>query len=115
MSSENNGSSNESSSDAGETSSGTDEDNGGTDEARGRIGVGQEDAMFKRLKPFNISAISAAAEAFGIPFSMALLARATKKLALMTGAAEPSSHSSVLLTAPVDEHSGFDFLDDSLL
>ncbi|KAJ2340953.1 hypothetical protein GGH92_006031 [Coemansia sp. RSA 2673] len=115
MSNENNGSSSESSSDAGETSSGTDEDGGGLGEARNRAGVGQDDAMFKRLKPFNISAISAAAEAFGIPFSMALLARATKKLALMTGAAESSPHSSVLLTAPIDEHSGFDFLDDSLL
>ncbi|KAJ2065872.1 hypothetical protein GGH13_005943 [Coemansia sp. S155-1] len=115
MSNENNGSPSESSSDAGETSSGTDEDGGGLGEARNRAGVGQDDAMFKRLKPFNISAISAAAEAFGIPFSMALLARATKKLALMTGAAESSPHSSVLLTAPIDEHSGFDFLDDSLL
>ncbi|KAJ2492973.1 hypothetical protein IWW37_000977 [Coemansia sp. RSA 2050] len=115
MSGENNSSSSETSSGADGSSSGTDEDSSGPEEVRGELGIGQEDAIFKRLKPFNISAISAAAEAFGIPFSMSLLARATKKLAQMTGAADSSPHSSVLLTAPVDEHSGFDFLDDSLL
>ncbi|KAJ2026176.1 hypothetical protein IWW57_003127 [Coemansia sp. S610] len=115
MSSENSGSSSETSSGADGSSSGTDEDSSGLEEARGELGVGQDDALFKRLKPFNISAISAAAEAFGIPFSMSLLARATKRLAQLTGTAESSPHTSVLLTAPADEHSGLDFLDDSLL
>ncbi|KAJ2498276.1 hypothetical protein IWW47_003502 [Coemansia sp. RSA 2052] len=117
MSNENNGSSSESSSDAdaGEASSGTDDDGSGTDKDSDKAGMGQDEAMFKRLKPFNISAISAAAEAFGIPFSMGLLARATKKLALMTGVAEPSPQSSILTTTSADEHPRFDFLDDPLL
>ncbi|KAJ2211125.1 hypothetical protein EV179_005737 [Coemansia sp. RSA 487] len=34
----------------------------------------------KRFKPFNISAISSAAEAFGIPFSTSLLVRAARQL-----------------------------------
>ncbi|KAJ2385445.1 hypothetical protein GGI23_006710 [Coemansia sp. RSA 2559] len=34
----------------------------------------------KRFKPFNISAISSAAEAFGIPFSTSLLVEAAKRL-----------------------------------
>ncbi|KAJ2326648.1 mannosyltransferase, partial [Coemansia sp. RSA 2681] len=117
MSNENNGSSSEASSDAdaGEASSGTDDDGSGTDKDSDKAGMGQDEVMFKRLKPFNISAISAAAEAFGIPFSMGLLARATKKLALMTGVAEPSPQSSILTTTSADEHPRFDFLDDPLL
>ncbi|KAJ2159274.1 hypothetical protein GGF46_003158 [Coemansia sp. RSA 552] len=43
------------------------------------------------LKPFNISAISSAAEAFGIPFSMSLLKRATMELASMGGSQAPTA------------------------
>ncbi|KAJ2590916.1 hypothetical protein EV177_008971 [Coemansia sp. RSA 1804] len=38
--------------------------------------------VLKRFKPFNISAISSAAEAFGIQFSTSLLAKAAKQLEL---------------------------------
>ncbi|KAJ2711210.1 hypothetical protein H4R19_003360 [Coemansia spiralis] len=43
-------------------------------------------AVLKRLKPFNISAISSAAEAFGIPFSRSLLAQA---VGLLTPSSRP--------------------------
>ncbi|KAJ1903452.1 hypothetical protein LPJ81_003050 [Coemansia sp. IMI 209127] len=41
---------------------------------------GAELGALKRFKPFNISAISSAAEAFGIPFSTSLLVEAAKRL-----------------------------------
>ncbi|KAI9471580.1 C3HC zinc finger-like-domain-containing protein [Coemansia mojavensis] len=76
--------------------------------------------ILKRLKPFNISAISSAAEAFGIPFSMSQLALAVQRLAStpasQTAASpsslpdtiplEPTSESSVLLRTAVDEDFG---------
>ncbi|KAJ2742446.1 hypothetical protein GGI20_004481 [Coemansia sp. BCRC 34301] len=97
-----------------EASSEADDGDGTTDKNSGRADVGQDSAAFKRLKPFNISAISAAAEAFGIPFSMALLARATQKLARLAGEAEPPLQSPIQLAETVGEHSVFDFTDDSL-
>ncbi|KAJ2081396.1 mannosyltransferase [Coemansia sp. RSA 988] len=46
-----------------------------------RLRAEGEEPSFQQLRPFNFSAISSAAEAFGIPFSKSLLARATKMLA----------------------------------
>ncbi|KAJ2846469.1 hypothetical protein IWW36_004339 [Coemansia brasiliensis] len=76
--------------------------------------------ILRRLKPFNISAISSAAEAFGIPFSMSQLALAVQRLASApashatvstsslphTMPLEPTSESSVLLRTTVDENFG---------
>ncbi|KAJ2809287.1 hypothetical protein H4R20_000190 [Coemansia guatemalensis] len=46
-----------------------------------RLRADGEESSLQQLRPFNYSAISSAAEAFGIPFSKSLLARATKLLA----------------------------------
>ncbi|KAJ2909916.1 Nuclear-interacting partner of ALK, partial [Coemansia aciculifera] len=113
MSNANSNSSSDTSSD--EASSGTDDGGSNGTDKDNTVEASQGDSAFKRLKPFNISAISAAAEAFGIPFSMSLLARATNKLALMTSTTELSLQQPISTTTSVDEHSGLDSLDDSLL
>ncbi|KAJ1896107.1 hypothetical protein LPJ66_004193 [Kickxella alabastrina] len=81
--------------------------------------------ILKQLKPFNISAISSAAKAFGIPFSTGLLARAAKRLAaahqlegtqatiatdpaLGTAGAVDDGSSSILLAEHIGDHSGWD-------
>ncbi|KAJ1725809.1 hypothetical protein LPJ53_000070 [Coemansia erecta] len=70
-------------------------------------------AAIKQLKPFNISAISSAAEAFGIPFNVSLLARAVQRLnaqpeveARQTGSSHNTENtgSSVLLTESIRDH-----------
>ncbi|KAJ2453402.1 hypothetical protein EV183_002259 [Coemansia sp. RSA 2336] len=76
--------------------------------------------ILKQLKPFNISAISSAAEAFGIPFSMSQLALAVQRLASTPASQtvastsslsdaiplEPTSESSVLLRTTAGEDFG---------
>ncbi|KAJ2484674.1 hypothetical protein EV174_002243, partial [Coemansia sp. RSA 2320] len=121
----------EASSDGGETSSSA---NNATDDEAGDTSQSIDEgmALFKRLKPFNISAISSAAEAFGIPFSISLLARATKKIAQIKAAdrdplrthvrgtaagelaAANALNSSVLLTTDIDEHIDVEHSDDVL-
>ncbi|KAJ2635556.1 hypothetical protein GGF40_003539 [Coemansia sp. RSA 1286] len=65
----------------------------------------------QQLKSFNISAISSAAAAFGIPFSSSLLTRAIQRLsAAKTGVAVPGG-SSVLLTEIADDHADWDDVD----
>ncbi|KAJ2369749.1 hypothetical protein IW150_005080, partial [Coemansia sp. RSA 2607] len=74
-------------------------------------------ASIKQLKPFNISAISSAAEAFGIPFNTSLLVRAIQRLnALPEVESRPTNHSndtedtgtSVLLTENIENHESWD-------
>ncbi|KAJ1964711.1 hypothetical protein GGI12_001252 [Dipsacomyces acuminosporus] len=55
----------------------------------GRHDTAEDSSILKRLKPFNISAISSAAEAFGIPFNLSLLAQATRRLSSLV----PTHHS----------------------
>ncbi|KAJ1942608.1 hypothetical protein FBU59_003149, partial [Linderina macrospora] len=83
--------------------SGSNEGTAGTSERSVDGGsVGQPD-LLKKLRPFNISAISSAAEAFGIPFSTSMLAEATRKLASIleaeNSAGEPISADTATDTA----------------
>ncbi|KAJ1789326.1 mannosyltransferase [Coemansia sp. RSA 1938] len=86
--------------------------------------------LLHKLKPFNISAISSAAEAFGIPFSMSQLALAMRKLVSdaapptaagvlagpagatdVTPISEPTHDSSVLLRTSADGQTVIDSHD----
>ncbi|KAJ2888712.1 hypothetical protein FB639_000446, partial [Coemansia asiatica] len=62
----------------------------------------------QQLKPFNISAISSAAAAFGIPFSSNLLSRAMQRLSAATAGIAESSNASVLLTESIGDHDRWD-------
>ncbi|KAJ2502776.1 hypothetical protein GGH96_000793 [Coemansia sp. RSA 1972] len=110
------------------TSSDADSDDGENkgldgDKAAKSALVATEDGseLLHKLKPFNISAIASAAEAFGIPFSMSQLALAMRKLVSdaapptaagvlarpagatdVTPISEPSHNSSVLLRTSAD-------------
>ncbi|KAJ2761258.1 hypothetical protein IWQ56_005297 [Coemansia nantahalensis] len=64
-------------------------DDSGTADGGGDGGPDGAEAVLKKLKPFNISAISSAAEAFGIPFSKALLTQAIKLLSPSSGPPPP--------------------------
>lgn len=52
------------------------------------------------LRPFNISAISSAAEAFGIPFSSLLLSKAMKRMKSSTSASQPDGSRATTSSAP---------------
>ncbi|KAJ2718437.1 hypothetical protein GGI07_005761 [Coemansia sp. Benny D115] len=70
--------------------------------------------ILKRLKPFNISAISSAAKAFGIPFDMKLLARAAQSMSAPHTSdsrnrdTNGSSSHSILLTEEIHNPSGWE-------
>ncbi|ORX67178.1 zf-C3HC-domain-containing protein [Linderina pennispora] len=67
-------------------------DDSGSNESAASRGPSSDDGsasqtdILKKLRPFNISAISSAAEAFGIPFSTSMLAEATRRLASIMAA-----------------------------
>ncbi|KAJ2787587.1 mannosyltransferase [Coemansia interrupta] len=74
-------------------------------------------AAMKNLKPFNISAISSAAEAFGIPFNTSILAKAVQRLNALpetearqtsTSNSAENTDSSVLLTEDIRARESWD-------
>ncbi|KAJ1819947.1 hypothetical protein LPJ56_003542 [Coemansia sp. RSA 2599] len=62
----------------------------------------------QQLKPFNISAISSAAAAFGIPFSSSLLARAVQRLSAATAGVAESGGAAVLMTKDIGDRAKWD-------
>ncbi|KAJ2615598.1 hypothetical protein H4S08_001167 [Coemansia sp. RSA 1365] len=85
------------------------EDEGGDNGDLRRLCDDGEEPSLQQLRPFNLSAISSAAEAFGIPFSKSLLARATKLLASDNAFALPSTTAAQTSTAPPITANNHDF------
>ncbi|KAJ1952738.1 hypothetical protein EC988_003388 [Linderina pennispora] len=86
-------------------------DDSGSNESAGSRGPSSDDGsasqtdLLKKLRPFNISAISSAAEAFGIPFSTSMLAEATRRLASIMAAENSFGESGHTSTASAGDHS----------
>ncbi|KAI8320447.1 hypothetical protein GQ54DRAFT_298645 [Martensiomyces pterosporus] len=86
--------------------------------AASQLSATSDSSVLSKFKPFNISAISSAAEAFGIPFSMSLLADATRRLSSLVSAHhthEGAATSAVGAPATIDGSSTAISGDDSIL